>query len=219
MEKNLHNAKELFQSKLNEVFSQRGEGWEEKRLGEIASVEYGFTAKSTVEGTFRYIRITDIDTKGNLISNEKKYIEDYEEARKFQLKENDILMARTGATFGKVLLYKDYEPSVFASYLIRIHFIENIYNELYWYFSKSQYYWSQANKLSSGSAQPHFNGKALKEVIFSYPKSMKEQEKLILEFKSLLDEVENLQTHYQQKLNNLEELKKSILQKAFRGEL
>ncbi len=219
LEKNLNNAKELFQSKLNEVFSQRGEGWEEKRLGEIASVEYGFTAKSTTEGTMRYVRITDIDKKGNLILDGKKYIEDTEEAQKFQLKENDILMARTGATFGKVLLYKDYEPSVFASYLIRIHFTENISNELYWYFSKSQYYWSQANSLSSGSAQPHFNGKALKEVIFSYPKSGEEQEKLILEFKSLLDEIEKLQTHYQQKLNNLEELKKSILQKAFRGEL
>ncbi|CAA6803367.1 MAG: Type I restriction-modification system, specificity subunit S (EC [uncultured Sulfurovum sp.] len=219
LEKNLHNAQELFQSKLNEVFSQRGEGWVEKKLGEIASVEYGFTAKSTAEGTFRYVRITDIDTKGNLILDDKKYIEATEEASKFQLKENDILMARTGATFGKVLLYKDYEPSVFASYLIRIHFTENISNELYWYFSKSQFYWSQANTLSSGSAQPHFNGKALKEVIFSYPKSIEEQEKLIIEFKSLLDEIEKLQTHYQHKLNNLEELKKSILQKAFAGEL
>ena len=84
LEKNLANAKELFASKLNEVFSQRGEGWEEKRLGDIASVEYGFTAKSTAEGTMRYVRITDIDKSGNLILDEKKYINDSEEAKKFQ---------------------------------------------------------------------------------------------------------------------------------------
>src|SRR5690606_334886 len=35
IEKNIDNAKELFQSKLNEIFSQKGDGWEEKKLGDI----------------------------------------------------------------------------------------------------------------------------------------------------------------------------------------
>jgi type I restriction enzyme, S subunit len=49
-------------------------------------------------------------------------------------------MARTGATFAKVLLYEDIEPSVFASYLIRIKFTEKIENKLYWYFTKTKSY-------------------------------------------------------------------------------
>ncbi|NOY47299.1 MAG: restriction endonuclease subunit S [Chlorobi bacterium] len=219
IEKNINNAKELFQSKLDAVFLQKGIDWEEKKLGEIASVEYGYTDKSTTEGDFRYVRITDIDNNGKLVTLDKKYIKYSKEAEKFILRDEDLLMARTGATFAKLLIYNDFEPSVFASYLIRINFQEKIENELYWYFSKSRYYWQQANNLSSGAAQPHFNGKALKQVIFSYPKSIVEQQHLINTFEGFLNETQEIEVLYNKKLSNLNELKKAILQKAFAGEL
>ncbi len=218
-EKNLKNAKELFERYLQEVFETKGEGWEEKTLGEIADVEYGYTDKSTEEGDYRYIRITDIDKNGGLILEGKKYIKHSNEARGFLIQENDLLMARTGATFAKVLLYRDEEPSVFASYLIRINFKEEVENALYWYFTKTNYYWEQANSLQTGAAQPHFNGAAVKQVIFSYPKSVKEQKDLIQKFETLSIETKKLEAIYQQKINDLEELKKSVLQKAFAGEL
>jgi type I restriction enzyme, S subunit len=217
--KNLENAKELFQSKLNEIFSQKGEGWVEKKLGEISDVTYGFTDKSVEVGDFRYVRITDIDNNGELISTGKKYISSSKDGKKFILKDNDILMARTGATFAKLLLYKDIEPSIFASYLIKIDFTESIDNEFYWFYAKSNSYWDQANTLSTGSAQPHFNGKALKQVLFPYPVSKTEQSRLINEFKRFQSKTQSLESKYQQELNSLEELKKSILQKAFEGEL
>jgi len=229
IENNLRNVKEVFESYLNQVFNvsttdeygltQIKEGWKQKTLGEISNVTYGFTDKSNEYGNYRYIRITDIDNNGQLILTNKKYINLSYEAKNFILKENDILMARTGATFAKLLLYKDFEPSIFASYLIKIDFTENIYNELYWFFTKSNNYWKQANSLSTGSAQPHFNGKALKQVVFSYPESIENQKELIKRFRILQTETKKLETIYQQKLDNLEELKKSILQKAFRGEL
>jgi len=217
--KNLENAKELFQSKLNDIFNQKGEGWVEKKLGEISDVTYGFTDKSVEVGDFRYVRITDIDNNGELISTGKKYINSSKDGEKFILKDNDILMARTGATFAKLLLYKDIEPSVFASYLIKIDFTENIDNEFYWFYAKSNGYWDQVNTLSTGSAQPHFNGKALKQVLFPYPISKIEQSRLINEFKRFQSKTQSLESKYQQELNSLEELKKSILQKAFEGEL
>jgi len=217
--KNLENAKELFQSKLNDIFSQKGEGWVEKKLGEISDVTYGFTDKSVEVGDFRYVRITDIDNNGELISTGKKYISSSKDGKKFILKDNDILMARTGATFAKLLLYKDIEPSIFASYLIKIDFTESIDNEFYWFYAKSNSYWDQANTLSTGSAQPHFNGKALKQVLFPYPVSKTEQSRLINEFKRFQSKTQSLESKYQQELNSLEELKKSILQKAFEGEL
>ena len=130
-EQNLKNAKELFESYLQAVFTNKGEGWEEKALGNIASVEYGFTDNSKINGDFRYIRITDIDNNGELIREDKKYIQYSKESEKFILEDNDLLMARTGATFAKVLLYKNHEPSVIASYLIRIKFADKIENELY----------------------------------------------------------------------------------------
>lgn len=166
-EKNLQNAQELFESYLEGVFEKKGEDWKEKEIGEIADVEYGYTDKSTEEGNYRYIRITDIDKGGELILEEKKYIKYSKEAEGFLIRKNDLLMARTGATFAKVLLFNDDEPSVFASYLIRIRFKEKIENKLYWYFTKTKTYWEQANSLQSGAAQPHFNGAALKQVLFS----------------------------------------------------
>jgi type I restriction enzyme, S subunit len=219
IEKNIENAKELFQSKLNDIFSQKGEGWEEKTLGEIADVEYGFTDKSTDEGDYRYVRITDIDKNGELTTDNKKYVKSSNESSGFVLKQDDLLMARTGATFAKVLLYEDYEPSIFASYLIKLSFRIDIENKLYWYFSKSGYYWEQANNLSSGSAQPHFNGAALKKVKFSYPTSKSEQLRIIEIIKGFESTTKSIEILYRDKLNSLEELKKSILQKAFAGEL
>lgn len=190
-------------------------GWEIKSLGEIADVEYGFTDKSTEEGDYRYVRITDINENGELISTEKKYLKHSPEATSFLLQENDLLMARTGATFAKVLLYKDVEPSVFASYLIRIKFKEKIENKLYWYFSKTKSYWDQANSLASGAAQPHFNGAAVKQVLFSYPKSLPEQQRIV----SILDEafaaIAKAKANAEQNLKNAEELFESYLQGVF----
>jgi type I restriction enzyme S subunit len=191
------------------------QGWEIKSLGEIADVEYGFTDKSTEEGDYRYVRITDIDDNGELISTEKKYLKHSKEAASFLLQDNDLLMARTGATFAKVLLYEDVEPSVFASYLIRIKFKEKIDNKLYWYFSKTKAYWDQANSLASGAAQPHFNGAALKQVIFSYPKSLPEQQRIV----SILDEtfaaIAKAKANAEQNLKNAKELLDVFLHKYF----
>ena len=217
--KNLLNARDIFENYLQSVFENKGENWEETTLGQVASVEYGYTDNSTTEGDYRYIRITDIDKNGELILEDKKYIKHSKEANNFILNDNDLLMARTGATFAKVLLYKDYEASVFASYLIRIKFTEKIENKLYWYFTKTKNYWEQANSLSSGAAQPHFNGAAVKQVTFSYPNSVKEQKLLIKKFEAISIEIKKLEAIYQQKLVALDELKKSILNQAFSGQL
>jgi len=218
-EKNLRNSRELFESYLQSVFENTGEGWEEKTLAEIADIEYGFTAKARAEGDFRYIRITDIDKDGNLETGNKMFIKRTEESEHFILHDEDLLLARTGASYGDVLFYRDVEPSVFASYLIRIKFTEKIANRFYWYFSKSKMYWDQAKKLSSGSAQPQFNGGALKQVVFVYPSSQSTQRSLIERLDKLFNETKKLEEIYRKKLEDLDELKKSVLKKAFSGEL
>ena len=73
--------------------------------------------------------------------------------------------------------------------------------------------------LSSGSAQPQFNGAALKEVIFSYPKSLSEQTVIVKKLDALSAETKKLEEIYGQKLADLEELKKSILNEAFSDRL
>ena len=194
------------------------DGWEINSLGDIADVQYGFTDKATEEGDYRYVRITDIDNNGELISTGKKYLKHSTEAEGFLILDNDLLMARTGATFAKVLLYQDFEPSVFASYLIRIKFKEKVENKLYWYFTKTKSYWKQANSLASGAAQPHFNGAAVKQVIFSYPKSLLEQQRIV----SILDEafsaIEKAKANAELNLQNSKELFESYLQGIFNAD-
>ncbi len=191
------------------------EGWEEKSLGDVATVTYGFTGKAYINGAFRYVRITDIDKNGELTLDEKRYVEYSEDAEKFLLKNNDLLMARTGATFAKVLIYEDLEPSIYASYLIKINFEVEVLNKLYWYFSKSANYWEQANDLSSGSAQPHFNGAALKKVVFSYPKFLTEQKQIVAILDRSFAAIDQAKANIEKNIANAKELFQSKLNDIF----
>lgn len=126
-------------------------------------------------------------------------------------------MARTGASAGNLLLFEGDEKAVFASYLIRMKFKKEILSKLYWYFSKSKLYWDQVGQLSAGSAQPQFNGGALKQIILPFPKSLSEQKSIVKRLDALSGETKRLEGIYKQKLSDLEELKKSVLKSAFAG--
>lgn len=143
-----------------------------------------------------------------------------EEKPKYSLSEGDIVFARTGATTGKSYLMVSTPNSVFASYLIRVQCDNEILEPSFLYlFFQSGIYWRIVEAGISGSAQGGFNASKLGKMIVHFPTDKKIQKKFIDEmsdFKSYTDEIE---THYHQKLAHLEDLKKSILQKAFSGEL
>lgn len=218
-EKNLQNARELFESYLQNIFSNPGKDWEEKRVDEICSIQYGYTEKAKNHGDYRFVRITDTDANGLLTQSNKMYVNTFKDVEKYTLVDGDLLMARTGASAGNLLLFQENERSVFASYLIRIRFNMGILSKLYWYFSKSKLYWDQVRQLSAGSAQPQFNGGALKQIVFSYSKSLSEQKSIVAKLDALSTETKKLEEIYRKKLADLEELKKSVLKKAFEGEL
>lgn len=218
-EKNLQNSKELFESYLNTVFANPGKDWETKNLDDIAEVEYGYTDKAKTSGDFRFVRITDTDENGLLTTTDKMFVKNFKNSSKYNLIKGDLLMARTGASAGNVLFFDSNENAVFASYLIRIRTSKVIAGKLYWFFSKSRLYWDQVRQLSAGSAQPQFNGGAVKQVVISFPKSVAEQKAIVKKLDALSAETKKLEKIYEQKLADLEELKKSVLSKAFRGEL
>lgn len=140
------------------------------RLGDVATLEYGYTDIALDAGDARFIRITDISEDGFLKQDENKFIKLNDESRKYLLQKNDLLVARTGATFGKTMFYNEDYPSVFASYLIRIRFNkENVISRFYWSFTRSDVYWKQATELVSGGGQPQFNANAIKEIKFPLP--------------------------------------------------
>lgn len=150
-----------------------------RTLGDIAKFVYGYTDKAKDTGTARFIRITDINDNGYLTLSDAKYIDLTEESKKYLLKKGDLLLARTGSTYGKTLFFDSDEPSVYASFLIKI-ILDNtvIRNRYYWHFSKSSLYWEQAEKYVSKGGQQQFNANAASRVKVPIP-SLEAQDRII----------------------------------------
>lgn len=157
-------------------------------MADIAKFVYGYTDKAKESGNTRFIRITDINEQGVLKNEDIKYIDMNNEARKSLLSKGDIVMARTGATYGKTLYFDSDFQSVYASFLIKIIPDNNILlNRYYWHFTKTPLYWCQANKLVTTGGQPQFNTPALKQIKIPVP-SLEEQKRII----DVLDKLDKL---------------------------
>ncbi|HGC3295032.1 TPA: restriction endonuclease subunit S, partial [Escherichia coli] len=107
-----------------------------KTLGEIGDFTYGYAAKAMDSGDARFVRITDINKDGKLSKENPMYVELNEENEKYTLDKNDLLMARTGATFGKTMIFEEDYPAVYAGFLIKLNLNKTIINaKYYWHFA------------------------------------------------------------------------------------
>ena len=155
------------------------ESWEKVKLSEIATMKYGLGESALEKGDYRFIRISDINSSGLLKSNDKKFINISKDDKQYILNEGDILMARTGATYGKCLYFEGNEKSVYAGYLIRITLDKNkILSRFFWYFTQSYIFEKQKEKLVTGGAQPQFNANTIKKIEVPIP-PISTQQKLI----------------------------------------
>lgn len=177
--------------------------WPVVEVGELAKPEYGFTASAADEGNTRFIRITDISPDGSLRSDDAKFITLTGEEHPSLLVRGDVLVARTGATYGKTMLFSEEYPAVFASYLIRLRFpADRILPRYYWVFAQSDGYWAQANRLKTGGGQPQFNGNALKQIKVPLP-PLSTQEAIVAEIeaeRALVDGNRKLLTRFEEKI-------------------
>ena len=131
-----------------------------KTLGEISvgNLTYGSGASAIeYDGEVRYVRITDIDTNGNL-KEEKFSPSEIEE--KYFLNYGDILFARSGATVGKNYIHQSGEKSIYAGYLIRLIVNQKLAlpKYIYYYINSTEYFKFVENTKSNGS-QPNINAK------------------------------------------------------------
>lgn len=179
--------------------------WGRVKIGDVAKLEYGIGESAKDQGELRYIRITDIDDKGELKKKDKKFIAENVESKKYILKKGDVLVARTGATFGKTLCFDSKEKSAFAGFLIRINFDDNVLSRFFWCYAQSEDYWIQARSLMTGGGQPQFNANAVSQIIFPLP-SIDIQEKIIEKIeieRALVESSRKLIEIYEQKTKDV----------------
>ena len=176
--------------------------WEMIELGKLAYLKYGLGESAVDEGTHRFIRITDINEFGLLRSDEKKYVSIDKSKEEYLLKKNDILIARTGATYGKCLYFEDNEPSVFAGYLIKVSLNERVIPKFFWIFSQSNNFDIQKKQLVVGGGQPQFNANTLKKLLVPVPPIHKQQEIIeeVLNHQKIVKGNINLMNYFQNKI-------------------
>ena len=186
--------------------------WKEKKLGDIcAPLTYGMnTAAVKYDGENKYIRITDIDDESHLYKNNELVSPEGELDDKYLVSENDILLARTGASVGKSYLYDKKDGKLYyAGFLIKAH-VKSENSKFIFYQTLTDRYarWVQVTSMRSG--QPGINANEYSEFMMYVP-CLTEQQK-IADCLSSLDEVIKKQ---KATLAAWEELKKGLLQQMF----
>lgn len=218
-EKNLANAHELFESYLNNVFSKKGEGWIEKSVGEIADHCLGkMLDKKKNKGSLKpylrnlNVRWFDIDLSDLLEMRFEKGEEDRYSAIK-----GDLLICEGGYP-GRAAIWQDDEPIFFQKAIHRVRFKEPSLNRWLMYFLYLSNATGNLRQYFTGAGIQHFTGQSLKR--FQLPIAPLSEISLHLaNFDLLFEETHHLESIYQKKINAFADLKQSILQKAFTGEL
>lgn len=220
-EDSLNRIQVLLESHLQAIFTQRGQGWVERRLGEVSRINYGYTESASAEMIGpHFLRITDIQEEGVDWSTVPYCRIDKDDLPKYKLSDGDIVFARTGATTGKSYLVSNPPDSVFASYLIRVQLSEKALLPGFLYlFFQTRSYWDVIHAGVSGSTQGGFNASKLGELIVPYPASLSEQNVVIRSVSEIQADTLMAGKLAKTKLQALTELKASILAQAFAGEL
>lgn len=205
-EKNRKNARELFESHLQAVFSQRDEGWMERTIDKLStnldSKRIPITKNVRTPGEYPYYGASGV----------VDYIADYifegdtllvsEDGANLLARSTPIAFSVTGRYWvnnhAHVLKFENMATQRFVEF-----YLENI----------------KLDEYISGAAQPKLNQKALNSIPIPIPKGLEEQARIVDSIESLSTETRSLESIYQRKLTALDELKKSLLHQAFSGAL
>jgi len=224
-EKNLKNARELFDSYLNQVFSQRGEDWVEKSLGEIADFKNGLNFSQSSKGeVLKIVGVKDFKSNFKVPFDQLDTIQiDGNLPSSYELKENDIITVRSNGNkrlIGRCLLVGPVNGKTsFSGFTIRIRIISpKLDSEFLAYYLKSATTHEMLINAGDGANISNLNQKILTSLPVAWP-SIEFQLELVSNIKKIEIESSMLQIVYEDKLEALDELKKSLLQKAFSGEL
>ena len=217
-EKNLANARELFESYLNNVFTQKGEGWVEKRLGEVCSI---VSTLVDPRGP-NFIDLLHIGA-GNMVSNAEELV-DIKTAREEGLKSGKFLFDETMVLYSKIRPYlvkasrPDFRGLCSADVYPLSPDVTHLDRGFLFHILMSREFTEYAIAGSNRAGMPKVNREHLFGFTLRLP-SVEEQKRIAAILDKLASETHRLESLYQHKRTTLAELKQSLLHKAFSGEL
>ena len=210
------------------MFENKGEGWEEKKLIEITNkIGSGATPrggnesyKSEGVSLVRSLNVHDFEFREKNLA----FIDDQQakELNNVTLQENDVLLNITGASIARCcVIPKKYLPARVNQHVSIIRAKRKLLDPILLnLLLTSKFYKDQLLFTGEQGATRQAITKAQLEIFeVSFPKNISEQKSLINKLDALSTETKKLESIYKQKISDLEELKKSVLQKAFSGEL
>ncbi|CAC9644830.1 Type I restriction-modification system, specificity subunit S [uncultured Gammaproteobacteria bacterium] len=215
---NLQNAKELFESYLNNVFGNKGDDWEEKRLEEVCDIR----SKLVDPKESQYQDLIHIGA-GNIVS-EKGILVDLKTAKEENLISGKFLFDDSMVLYSKIRPYLmkivkcGFKGLCSADIYPLVPFKNKMIQSFLYHLFYSNDFTAYAIRGSQRAGMPKVNRKHLFAYSFFLP-PIREQQQIVKKLNALQSETKKLEIIYQHKIEDLEELKKSILQKAFNGML
>lgn len=224
-EKNRQNARALFESHLQSVFTQRGEGWVEKKLEAVVdsdcSLSYGIVQPGDeFDQGMPLVRPTDLTTKVIHLSGLKridpKLASGY---KRTALQGGELLLCVRGSTGVASIASSELVGANVTRGIVPIRFNRTLLlPEFGYYLITSGPVQSQIREKTYGAALMQINIRDVRIITLSIP-SLKEQGTIAAKLDLLHEETQHLTAIYEKKLAALAELKKSLLHQAFSGEL
>lgn len=229
-EQNLKSARELFDSYLQQVFSQKGEGWVDLPLGRVCTFKHGFAFKSEF-----FVDKSDLIllTPGNFYEDggyrdrggKQKYYKG-EFPKEFLLSEGSLLVAMTEQAAGllgsSALVPKGHNflhNQRLGLVEITSEFKNKVSLKFLFHLFNTKHFRQKVQKTATGLKVRHTSPKKMEVISVPFLMNLNEQEAIAHKLFKAKERATELETIYQKKLNAIDELKKSILQKAFSGEL
>ena len=218
--KNLAYARELFESYLQSVFTNKGEGWVDKTIKDLTTILgdglHG-TPQYTIDGDYYFINGNNLsDGVIELKESTKRVSVDEFNRYKKNLTDRTILVSING-TLGNVAFYNG-EKVILGKSACYFNLKDEVDKNFVKYILTSPYFLQYAHKEATGATIKNVSLKTMREFKVPLP-SYVEQQIIVNKLDTLNSETKKLEVIYQQKLFALEELKKSILNQAFSGQL
>ncbi len=224
-EQNLANAQELFEKYLDKTFGGENDNWDTNKLekigGEVATGPFGSLLHKSdyIENGIPLVNPANI-SDGVIEPDLKKTVskKTRERLSSHVLKPGQIVVGRRGEIGRCAVVASDQDGWLCGTGCFVIKPCRTVDPDFLAFLIRSRVYRSELERLATGATMKNLSNTSLRNLSISVP-SVDDQKQILAKFDVIHTESERLRSLYQRKLDALDELKQSILQRAFSGEL